>query len=88
MSSTPDVFVVGAARTPIGKFLGALGTLKASDLGAVALKEAMDMDKALQTAINDLRNEFNTLFGRYNALLAELSTLHITEAMLAAKTKR
>jgi acetyl-CoA C-acetyltransferase len=41
MSATPGVFIVGAARTPIGKFLGALGTLKASELGAVALKEAM-----------------------------------------------
>jgi len=39
--STPDVFIVGAARTPIGKFLGSLGTLKASDLGAVAIREAM-----------------------------------------------
>ena len=41
MSSTPDVFIVGAARTPIGKFLGAYATLKASDLGAVAIREAM-----------------------------------------------
>ncbi len=41
MSSTPDVFIVGAARTPIGKFLGGLSTLKASDLGAVAIREAM-----------------------------------------------
>ena len=41
MSSTPGVFIVGAARTPIGKFLGSLGTLKASDLGAVALKAAL-----------------------------------------------
>jgi acetyl-CoA C-acetyltransferase len=37
----PEVFIVGAARTPIGKFLGALAPLKASDLGAIALKEAM-----------------------------------------------
>ena len=36
MSTYPDVFIVGAARTPIGKFLGGLGTLKASDLGAMA----------------------------------------------------
>ena len=35
------VYIVGAARTPIGKFLGSLGTLKASDLGAVAIKEAL-----------------------------------------------
>ena len=41
MSSTPDVFIVGAARTPIGKFLGGYATLKASDLGAVAIREAM-----------------------------------------------
>src|SRR5439155_477621 len=41
MSTHPDVFIVGAARTPIGKFLGALSSLKASDLGAIAIKEAM-----------------------------------------------
>jgi acetyl-CoA C-acetyltransferase len=41
MTSYPDVFIVGAARTPIGKFLGGLSTLKASDLGAVAIREAM-----------------------------------------------
>jgi len=41
MSTTPDVFIVGAARTPIGKFLGGLSTLKASDLGAAAIQEAM-----------------------------------------------
>jgi acetyl-CoA C-acetyltransferase len=41
MSSYPDVFITGAARTPIGKFLGGLGTLKAPELGAIAIKEAM-----------------------------------------------
>jgi acetyl-CoA C-acetyltransferase len=41
MPSYPDVFIVGAARTPIGKFLGGLSSLKASDLGAVAIREAM-----------------------------------------------
>src|SRR5262245_27481983 len=39
--SIPDVFIVGAARTPVGKFLGGLSSLKASDLGAVAIREAM-----------------------------------------------
>jgi acetyl-CoA C-acetyltransferase len=42
MTAYPDVFIVGAARTPIGKFLGGLGTLKASDLGATAIKAAME----------------------------------------------
>jgi len=41
MSAYPDVFIVGAARTPIGRFLGGLGTLKASELGAAAIREAM-----------------------------------------------
>ncbi len=39
--STPDVFIVGSARTPIGKFLGGLSSLRASDLGAIAIREAM-----------------------------------------------
>jgi acetyl-CoA C-acetyltransferase len=39
--NTPDVFIVGAARTPIGKFLGGLSSLKGSDLGAIAIREAM-----------------------------------------------
>ena len=42
MSTYPDVFIVGAARTPIGKFLGGLSPLKASDLGAIAIKAAME----------------------------------------------
>jgi hypothetical protein len=54
----------------------------------VALKEASDMDKALQTAINDLRRDFSTMFERYNTFLNELSSLHVTEAALAAKTSR
>ena len=41
MSAYPDVFIVGAARTPIGRFLGRLAGLKASDLGAVAIREAL-----------------------------------------------
>jgi acetyl-CoA C-acetyltransferase len=41
MPDYPDVFIVGAARTPIGKFLGAFAPLKASDLGAIAIREAM-----------------------------------------------
>jgi len=39
--SASAVYIVGAARTPIGKFLGGLAPLKASDLGAIAIREAM-----------------------------------------------
>lgn len=37
-----DVVIVGAARTPIGAFLGALAPLSAPQLGAVAIKAALE----------------------------------------------
>lgn len=37
-----DVVIVGAARTPFGKFGGSLKSLKAVDLGAIAIREAID----------------------------------------------
>ena len=36
-----DVLIAGPVRTPIGSFQGALSSLSASDLGAVALREAV-----------------------------------------------
>ena len=36
-----DVFLLSAARTPIGKFLGELADVPAPKLGAVALGEAL-----------------------------------------------
>ena len=36
-----DVVIVGAARTPIGSFGGALKTVPARTLGAIAVKEAI-----------------------------------------------
>jgi acetyl-CoA C-acetyltransferase len=42
-SRTP--VIVGAARTPIGKFLGALSPLSAPDLGAIAIREALKRSK-------------------------------------------
>jgi len=54
----------------------------------VALKEAMDLDKAMKSSVSDLRREFTTLFGYYNNFLNELSALHTTEAALPpAKAK-
>src|SRR6188474_403370 len=37
----PDAFLLSAARTPIGKFLGGLSELSAPELGAAALREAL-----------------------------------------------
>ena len=52
--SIPDVFIVGAARTPVGKFLGGLSSLKASDLGAIAIREAMSRAGVAGDAIDEV----------------------------------
>ena len=41
MSTTPEVYIVGYARTPIGSFLGSLSSLTAPQLGAHAIKHAL-----------------------------------------------
>lgn len=41
-----NVFVASAARTPVGKFAGALKTFKAPQLGAAAIKAALERAKA------------------------------------------
>jgi len=38
----PDVFIVSAVRTPIGKFGGSLASLTAADMGVVAAKAALE----------------------------------------------
>src|SRR5882724_3521437 len=42
MSMTDDVVIVSAARTPVGSFNGAFATMPAHDLGAVAIKAALE----------------------------------------------
>ena len=37
-----DIYIVGAARTAIGKFGGTLGKTPAADLGAVCLRRIVD----------------------------------------------
>lgn len=37
-----EVYIVGAARTPMGSFLGALSSVPATQLGAAAIKGALD----------------------------------------------
>ena len=38
----PEVVIAGAARTPVGKFLGGFSGLSATDLGAAAIKAAVE----------------------------------------------
>src|SRR5438552_8182262 len=42
MSMSDDVVIVSAARTPVGRFNGAFATTPAHDLGAVAIKAALE----------------------------------------------
>jgi hypothetical protein len=54
----------------------------------IGQKEALDLDKALQVAIGELRKEFTMLFARYSAYLQELSAVNQTrDALAAAKPK-
>jgi acetyl-CoA C-acetyltransferase len=39
--ATPDIVIVSAARTPVGSFNGALSSMAAHDLGAVAISAAL-----------------------------------------------
>src|SRR6266404_4769315 len=41
MSLIKQAVIISAARTPVGKFLGALSQFKATDLGAIVVKEAV-----------------------------------------------
>lgn len=49
----PDAFILAAARTPVGKFLGELSDLTAPQLGAVALKEALARAKVAPDEIDE-----------------------------------
>jgi acetyl-CoA C-acetyltransferase len=42
MGRMSDVFILSAARTPIGKFLGGLSTVPATALGSVAIRAAVE----------------------------------------------
>ncbi|KAK6860254.1 Acetyl-CoA acetyltransferase IA [Apiospora arundinis] len=42
MSGLPTVYIVSAARTPVGSFLGSLSSLSAIDLGSKAIKAAVE----------------------------------------------
>src|SRR5213079_3290773 len=41
MSSIKEAVIISAVRTPVGKFLGALKTFKATELGAIVVREAV-----------------------------------------------
>src|SRR5688500_932328 len=48
-----DVFIVGAARTPIGSFQGVLASVTAPRLGAVAIQGALEKAGVKPDQINE-----------------------------------
>jgi acetyl-CoA C-acetyltransferase len=50
----PPIYVVSAARTPIGAFLGSLSSLRAPDLGATAIKGALSRAKLAPDAVQEV----------------------------------
>ncbi len=52
--SDKDVVIVSAARTPIGRFLGALSPLGATDLGAAAIREAVERARLEGALVNEV----------------------------------
>ena len=77
-----EVFVVDAVRTPVGRFGGALASVRPDDLGAVVIKALLDrtpsldpsrIDEVLFGAANQ-SGEDNRNVARMSALLAGLPT--------------
>jgi acetyl-CoA C-acetyltransferase len=48
-----DVYILSAARTPIGKFGGGLSTIPATDLGAVAIRAAVQRAGIAQESVDE-----------------------------------
>jgi acetyl-CoA acyltransferase len=75
-----DVFICDAIRTPIGRYGGALATVRADDLGAVPLASLLHRNPSLDpAAIDDISygcanqaGEDNRNVGRMSSLLAGL----------------
>jgi acetyl-CoA C-acetyltransferase len=49
-----DIVIVGAARTPVGSFNGALGSLSAHELGKAAIKTALERARVEPGAISEV----------------------------------
>src|SRR5260370_7762272 len=54
MAHLSPVYIVAAARTPIGSFLGALSSLRAPELGAAAIRGALARAKLAPQAVEEV----------------------------------
>ena len=49
-----DIVIVSAARTPVGSFNGAFGSMQAQELGAIAIKAALERAKVSPEDVDEL----------------------------------
>ncbi|KAI0881508.1 acetyl-CoA acetyltransferase [Annulohypoxylon maeteangense] len=77
MSGLPTVYIVSAARTPVGSFLGTLSSLSATQLGSHAIKAAIERVPQIQP--KDVEEVF---FG--NVLSANLGQAPARQCALGA----
>jgi len=54
MHTHPTAVIVGAARTPIGAYRGALASFQAAQLGGIAIKEALKRSGVAPTEVQDV----------------------------------
>jgi acetyl-CoA C-acetyltransferase len=54
MAGLPPVYIVSVARTPVGSFLGSLSSKSATELGAVAIKGAIERAGIAPEAVEEV----------------------------------
>jgi 3-oxoadipyl-CoA thiolase len=71
-----DAFICDATRTPIGRYGGALSSVRADDLGAVPLRALMERNKEVDwSAVEDVIYGCANQAGEDNRNVARMSTL-------------
>jgi acetyl-CoA acyltransferase len=73
--SATDVVIVGAARTPVGKFKGSLAGVRADHLGAVVLNELVSRSGLKAEVVDDVIFGCVTQIGEQSANIARTSLL-------------
>lgn len=54
MAGSEEVYIIGAARTPIGNFNGAFSSLSAAELGGVAVKSALERASVKPESVDEV----------------------------------
>jgi len=76
MNTMPDAFICDAIRTPIGRFGGALSSVRADDLGAIPIRALMERNASVDWArVDDVLYGCANQAGEDNRNVARMSSL-------------